>query len=90
MHKCLPTAQWKNAGATRTNIGKKVQLLSISVDPKYDTPSVLEQYSQRFENHYEHWKMLTGNPDKVRAIVRNFQQAYEVEVDDRCTKHHAL
>ena len=61
---------------------KDVQLLSITVDPKYDTPSVLQQYSQRFENHYEHWKMLTGNADQVREIVRSFQQTYEVEVAD--------
>jgi len=46
-----------------------VKLLSISVDPAYDTPDKLRIYAQRFHAIPTKWKFLTGPVDKVRALV---------------------
>lgn len=59
-----------------------VQLLSITVDPGYDQPEILNQYASKFSTNYEHWKFLTGDPKSVKRIINSFQQAYAVEVDD--------
>ena len=46
-----------------------LQLVSFSVDPDYDTPEVLAEYSQRFGADPTFWRFLTGPTDQVRAVV---------------------
>ena len=52
-------------------------LLSISVDPNYDTPAVLKQYGQQFDADFERWYFLTGEESQTRAVVQSFQTIYE-------------
>lgn len=46
-----------------------IKLLSISVDPAYDTPERLAAYAQRFHALPAKWRFLTGPVDQVRALV---------------------
>jgi len=46
-----------------------LQLVSFSVDPDYDTPDVLAEYSQQFGADPSFWRFLTGPTDQVRAVV---------------------
>ena len=46
-----------------------VKLLSISVDPIYDTPDKLAAYAERFGAKPEKWKFLTGPIDKIHLLV---------------------
>ena len=39
---------------------KAVKLLSFSVDPERDTPSVLSEYAERYNAHTDRWLFLTG------------------------------
>jgi cytochrome oxidase Cu insertion factor (SCO1/SenC/PrrC family) len=54
-------------------------LVSISVDPKHDTPDVLRAYAQRFGADSERWLFLTG--DKM-AIYRLAQDGFHLSVVD--------
>lgn len=56
----------------------QLQLLSLTVDPHYDTPEVLKSYAEHFSTNAEYWHFLTGEKDNLPVIIRGFQQAYEV------------
>lgn len=60
--------------------GAGIKLLSISVDPTYDTPARLAEYAQRFHADPGRWHFLTGPLDKVRALVEGpFMNSMQVE-----------
>src|ERR1700737_206769 len=46
-------------------LGSRVVLVSLSVDPLHDTPSVLAEYGERFKADANGWKLLTGDWDQV-------------------------
>lgn len=46
-----------------------VRLVSISVDPKTDTPATLASYAERFGAQEEKWLFLTGGMDEIRRIA---------------------
>ena len=46
-----------------------VRLLSISVDPEYDTPERLRAYRELHEGDPARWSFLTGEPDAVRTLL---------------------
>ncbi|MDB4961570.1 MAG: electron transport protein SCO1/SenC [Myxococcales bacterium] len=48
---------------------ESIKLVSISVDPAYDTPARLATYAERFHARPDKWRFLTGPVDKVRALV---------------------
>lgn len=50
-------------------LGTDVRLLSISVDPEADTPTVLKQYGRRFDAK-PGWYFLTGKKGNVELILR--------------------
>ena len=55
---------------------KDVELVSITVDPEYDSPQVLKEYGERVGASPERWKFLTGPTDKVQnVVVKGFLQA---------------
>lgn len=45
-----------------------VQLVTITVDPEFDTPEVLKRYAERFKAEAGRWHFLTGD----RATIYNF------------------
>ena len=57
------------------------QLVSISVDPEYDTPPILSEYSRRF-NAGNSWFFLTGTRAQITATNEVFQQAYQESRSD--------
>ena len=46
-----------------------IKLVSISVDPGYDRPDKLAAYARQFNARPDKWRFLTGDPEKVRALV---------------------
>jgi len=40
-------------------------LLSITVDPEYDTPAVLADYAKRWAADGRGWRFLTGDISKI-------------------------
>lgn len=48
-------------------LGSRVQLLTITVDPGYDTPEVLQAYAARWRADGLHWRFLTGAEDRIQT-----------------------
>jgi len=51
--------------------GEVMQLISISVDPEYDTPGKLKEYAKQFEAGSQ-WKLFTGSAGNSILIQRAF------------------
>ena len=49
---------------------KMVRFVSITVDPDYDSPSVLKRYSKQFKIDKDKWQFLTGTADSVYKIAQ--------------------
>ena len=65
---------------------EKTHLLSISMDPSYDTPEVLRSYGAAHTERYEketfaHWEFAGGTSDQVKAIAQFFGLTYFAEKD---------
>jgi len=56
----------------RDRLGSDLVLLSITLDPRYDTPAVLARYARELRADGEAWRFLTGPPEAVEAVARRF------------------
>jgi len=58
----------------------KAQLLSLSIDPEFDTPRVLQAYGERYagtiDPHFRHWQFASGSPEEVRKAADFFGMSY--------------
>ena len=59
----------------------KTHLLSITIDPEYDTPKVLRSYgsafTEKYENEtFEHWDFATGSEDQIKGVAQFFGLRY--------------
>jgi protein SCO1/2 len=59
----------------------KTHLLSISIDPGYDTPEVLRSYGSAHTERYQdetfaHWEFATGTTEQVKDIAEFFGLRY--------------
>lgn len=48
-----------------------VRFLSITLDPAYDTPEVLQQYAENFGAHPQRWLFLTGDKKIIYQLVQD-------------------
>ena len=58
-------------------IGNDLILLSITIDPQFDTPAVLNEYAHRWAAQPARWQFLTG--DRIRksqSVAGNFGLVY--------------
>ncbi len=53
-------------------LGDKVAIISISVDPEYDTPTVLAPYAQDLKANPHIWNFLTGSKKDVEKVVMEY------------------
>lgn len=61
----------------------RVALVSISVDPDFDTPPVLKAYAQRFEANTNRWSFLTGSRKDIWDMVsKGFKLALMDQPED--------
>jgi len=49
-----------------------VQLLSVSIDPRHDTPAVLSQHAAKLQADPSIWQFLTGDADQVERFAHQF------------------
>ncbi|HXH08560.1 MAG TPA: SCO family protein [Alphaproteobacteria bacterium] len=54
------------------DFASKVFFTSITVDPERDTPEVLAHYAQAHGANLFGWAFLTGTPDEIRAVARQY------------------
>jgi protein SCO1 len=55
------------------------QLLSISFDPKNDTPQRLQDYAKNAHYDPGHWSFLTGDPAQISKLADLFGETYWTE-----------
>ena len=46
----------------------KVQLVSLTTDPDFDTAEVLSQYARKFQADTQTWKFLTGTKEEIVRV----------------------
>jgi protein SCO1/2 len=68
------------------NAYAKTHLLSITIDPDYDTPKVLRSYgsahTERYEKEtFEHWDFATGTKDQIKGVAQYFGLRYFQDKD---------
>jgi protein SCO1/2 len=63
----------------RYSANDQIRILSHSIDPVFDTPSVLKQYAERLQVKAPRWNMLTG--DKA-AIYKLGEKSYMVTAQE--------
>jgi protein SCO1/2 len=60
-------------------LADKVRILFISVDPARDTPKLLQQYAEAFD---EHAVGLTGNDRQIQALAKRYRVAFNRSNDE--------
>jgi protein SCO1/2 len=79
-------AQIDRALSQDSALYEKTHLLSISIDPSYDTPQVLRSYgaahTERYQNEtFAHWEFAGGTTEQVKKIAQYFGLIYYPEKD---------
>ena len=63
------TAQMAKIQSRLMGVGPAIRLLSISVDPRTDTPAVLKEYGERYHADFKIWQFLTGPLESIQKVV---------------------
>ena len=79
-------AQIESELAKQPELYQKTHLLSISIDPDYDTPAVLRSYGAAHTGKYTdekftNWEFATGTKDQVKGIAQFFGLRYYADQD---------
>lgn len=56
-----------------------IKLMSISVDPAYDTPEMLTDYGERFGAEPDTWRFVTGEEKAVYGTIEGFKQLVDIQ-----------
>jgi protein SCO1/2 len=60
----------------RGEAGKGLVLLSITIDPQFDSVPVLREYAGRWNAQPDRWRFLTGSPEAIEKVAGNFGLVY--------------
>jgi protein SCO1 len=58
--------------------GDKVEFLSVTIDPKRDTPQRLKEFAKQYGADFSGWKFLRGDEKQTAALATK----YKILVDD--------
>lgn len=67
-----PAVSAKFAALSHQLDSSRFHLVEISLDPAYDSPSVLAQYAARFGARAGQWSILTGQQQEVQHVLDRF------------------
>jgi len=71
-------AEVARALAGEPRLQSRTHLLSVSFDPAFDTPAVLQEYGARWAPHgFAHWEFASGEEAEVRRLARGLGVFYE-------------
>jgi protein SCO1/2 len=60
----------------RDRLGRDLALLTVSFDPKYDTPEVLRAYAEHYGADVPGWHFLTGSAEAIERVCKAFGIEY--------------
>ena len=80
---CLTETQKmaKVADSLSKDLGSKVVLLSITVDPEHDGSQQLLEYAKKQDVERPGWYFLTGSPQTIEEVMKNFKLIRQREPD---------
>ena len=67
-----------------------VRLVTVTLDPEYDTPGVLSRHAARLKADPAIWSFVTGEPDAAAAFARQFGIYTEKDVGTGANLTHNL
>jgi cytochrome oxidase Cu insertion factor (SCO1/SenC/PrrC family) len=62
-------------------LGSKVRLVSITLDPEHDHPAQLLAYAQSHEANHKGWLFLTGTPGQIERVLALYHIKRQVNPD---------
>lgn len=63
-------------------LGSQVQFVTVSFDPDYDTPAVLQRYAASLHADTSSWHFLIGDPSEIKNLVGGgFGVYYKQRID---------
>lgn len=78
----ITTAQMRRLQDNTFDSGASIKLVSLSVDPAYDTPDRLAAYAKRFHADPARWRFVTGPSAAVQVLVEGpFMTSMQREAD---------
>jgi protein SCO1/2 len=77
----LVDAQFAAAAGRLQRANVRAHLVTITLDPRHDTPAVMAQLARRFEANSRYWLVAGGSTPDVRTILDVF--GVKTSPDDR-------
>ena len=78
----METAKFANVALRLgSDLGSKVTLVSITVDPEHDGPKQLLDYSRQQGADEKGWYFLTGGPGDIDQALAGFKLSRQIEPD---------
>ena len=86
---CLPTTAnlARLQGYLGDRMGRDIYIYSITLDPEYDTPTVLKKYAENFDVK-PGWYFLTGNRFDIDNLRKKLGYAWADPVKDKDRTQH--
>jgi len=57
-------------------------IASFTINPIYDTPSVLKEYAQKYEMTHPNWNLLTGEQEEIYKLANEGFNLYVGEASE--------
>ncbi len=70
-----------NFAYLQRHFGNRVDLISVTLDPKWDKPPVLDAYAKRWAADTSTWRFATGPEADVRRVAEEFGVRYWPDED---------
>jgi protein SCO1/2 len=61
------------------DLGKDLVFMSLTFDPAHDTPERMAEYGKTWGADPKSWQLLTGSPDVIDQVGREFGLSYWVD-----------
>jgi len=72
-------------------LGERAELVSVTVDPAYDTPERLTAFAREHGASSPRWHFLTGDSRQIQeAVLRGFRIAFSRDSDDITSITHGV
>lgn len=74
----------KNRLKKEPDLAKQLRLLTLSFNPEHDTPAMMKQYGQAFQEPGVEWRFLTTRSERqLLPILDSYKQTLEKVYDDQ-------
>jgi len=74
----IMSSEMKSVHKTYLN-NDKIRMVTITVNPDYDTPEVLTEYGRRYDADFSKWHFLTGEYENIQNLIANGFKMGDIE-----------